>query len=177
MKKLTLSLMACFAVAATSFAGVSTSGKSYKEYKSAPPETCFNDQELQLDIFGSYTDTAGGGYSDGLGGGIGVNYFFMRYVGVGVDGNIFDGDVNGVWNFTGSLILRYPIDSICLAPYIFGGGGVQTDGTTGGTAHAGGGLEYRVVPHKIGIYAEGRYTWAENSNDSAQARIGVRVVF
>jgi len=177
MKKLTLSVLACFAVAASAVAGVATSGKSYKEYKGDVEETCFNDQELQLDLFGSHTWQNGSGYDDGFGGGIGVNYFFMRYVGIGVDGNVYDGGVHGLWNVSSSLIVRFPIDSVCLAPYILAGGGVQTDGKTVGTWHAGGGLEYRVVPHKIGLFAEGRYIWGADDDESAQARLGVRVVF
>ena len=114
-----------------------------------------------------------------MGGGIGFNYFFTRYLGVGVDGNIFDGGVNGVWQTSGSLIARFPVElgGLCLAPYILAGGGVQTDGITSGTYHAGGGLEFRIVPEKFGVYAEGRYTWAADSDDSAQARMGVRLVF
>lgn len=173
MKKIAFTLAASLAVASSALAG-----KEIKEYKQ-PVEPCFGDTEFQLDLFGSYTDTEGGGYSDGVGGGIGFNYFFSRYVGIGVDGNIFDGGVNGVWQTSGSLIARFPVElgGLCLAPYILAGGGVQTDGVTSGTYHAGGGLEFRLVPEKFGVYAEGRYTWAADSDDSAQARLGVRLVF
>jgi opacity protein-like surface antigen len=177
MKKIAFPLIACLALASSAFAGHEM--KESKEYK-AIPEPCFKDQELQLDIFGSYTDTQGGGYNDGLGGGVAVNYFFMRYLGVGVDGNLFNGDVNGVWDVTGRLIARYPLElnggSLCLAPYIFGGGGVEMDGTTVGTFHVGGGLEWRAT-HQIGVFSEGRYTWAGGANDAAQVRVGVRFVF
>jgi hypothetical protein len=173
MKKIAFSILACLAVAGSAFAG-----KEIKEFKQ-PVEPCFKDTELQLDFFGSYTDTQGGGYSDGFGGGVGVNFFFMRYLGVGVDGNVFDGGVNGVWNVSGSLIARFPVElgGLCLAPYILAGGGVEADGTTVGTWHAGGGLEFRVVPEKFGVFAEGRYTWAGGPHDAAQARVGVRLVF
>lgn len=183
MKKAIIALFAIAAVAGSAFAGSTyvSSGKEMKQTKTfkqpyEEPFTCFSDQEFQLDLFGSYTDTNGGGYGDGFGGGIGMNYFFQRYVGIGVDGNVFNGGQNGVWNTTGSLILRYPIDEICTAPYIFGGGGVQTDGEIAGSGHVGGGIEYRFVPHRFGMYSEGRYTWAGN-NDSWQTRIGFRFVF
>ncbi|MEA3209241.1 MAG: hypothetical protein QOE70_2298 [Chthoniobacter sp.] len=177
MKRIAFSFVACLAVAGSALAGHEM--KESKEYKEPVVEPCFKDTELQLDLFGSYTDTEGGGYTDGFGGGVGVNFFFMRYLGVGADANIFDGGVNGVWNFSGSLIARFPVElgGLCLAPYIFGGGGVQTDGITSGTVHAGGGLEFRVVPQRLGIFAEGRYTWASGSDDSTQVRTGVRVVF
>jgi len=83
----------------------------------------------------------------------------------------------GVWNVDASLIARYPLElgTLCIAPYILGGGGVQTDGTTVGSWFAGGGLEWRVTP-RIGIFGEGRYIWAEDT-ESANARLGLRFVF
>jgi hypothetical protein len=183
MKKAMFSLIALVAVAATSFAGTATysASRDYKGYnkEQAPiEESCFGDTEFQLDIFGSYTDNRGEGYEDGLGGGIAANFFFARYIGIGVDGNIYDGDVNGVWDFSGRLIVRYPIEmgSFCIAPYAFGGGGLRTDGILEGTWHAGGGLEWRAT-RNIGIFGEGRYTWADEQEDAAQARLGVRFVF
>jgi hypothetical protein len=176
MKKALMSLLIGTAIAGTSFAGAPVMGKEYKQ--PVPEPTCFKDTELQLDVFGSYNETRYGGYEDGYGGGLGVNYYFMRYVGIGVDGNIYDGGASGVWNVSSSLLLRLPLDSCCLAFYALGGGGIQMDGTTAGTWHVGGGLEYRVVPEKIGIFGEGRYIWsADSAGDTAQARLGVRVVF
>ncbi len=177
MKNIALSLVAGFAVASSAFAGTEVSHKDFKPM--APVESCFRDQEFQLDLFGSYTNSARRSrYSDGFGGGLAVNYFFMRYIGIGVDGNVFDGDANGVWDTSGRLIVRYPIElgSFCLAPYAFGGGGVQFDQTSSGTLHAGGGLEWRAT-HQFGIFAEGRYTWTAQNDDSAQARLGVRFAF
>jgi hypothetical protein len=176
MKKTALSLFAVVALAGTSFAGTAVVS-SGKDFKAPAPVTCFGDTELQVDAFATYTETRYAGYEDGFGGGLGVNYFFHRNIGVGVDGTLYEGGAGGVWGFSSSLILRLPIDCACLAPYVLGGGGYTVDGTSGGTFHAGGGVEYRVVPNKVGIYGEGRYTWGVNTNDSAQARLGVRFVF
>jgi hypothetical protein len=173
MKKLAIGAFAAVCLAAGAFAGHPTVGKEYK----AMPEPCIKDVELQLDIFGSYNDSRSNSYGDGFGGGLAVNYFFMRYLGVGVEGNLYDGDVNGVWNISGRLIARYPIDSACLVPYVFVAGGVETDGNNSGTIGVGGGLEYRFIPQKLGLFGEGRYTWADNDNDTAQVRVGLRVVF
>ena len=178
MKKIAFPLIACLALASSAFAGHEM--KESKEYK-AIPEPCFKDQEFQIDAFGSYTDTQGGGHADGFGGGLAFNYFFMRYLGIGVEGNIqSNGGVDPVWDFGGRLIARYPLElnggSLCLAPYIFGGGGVEVDGATVGTFHAGGGLEWRAT-HTIGVFGEGRYMWAGGPNDAAQVRLGVRFVF
>jgi hypothetical protein len=179
MKKIVFSALACLTLAGSAFAGHEMVRSSGKESKAVAPEPCFRDHELQLDVFASYTATQGGGYSDGFGGGLAVNYFFTRMIGVGIDGNVFDGEVNGVWDTTARVIVRFPIENgICIAPYLFGGGGAEADGELVGTLHVGGGLEWR-ASHNLGIFTEGRYTWADGSsdNDAAQARLGVRFVF
>jgi hypothetical protein len=173
MKKLAITALATFTAAVTSFAGTEV---TYKEYAPAPPP-CFKDVEIQLDVFGSYTDSVNRSqYSDGFGGGLGLNYFFSRYVGFGVSSELRDSTDSAVWNNSGQLIVRYPIEgSFCVAPYFIGGGGILSDGSNQGTWHAGGGLEWRAT-HSFGVFAEGRYTWA-SEDDSANARLGVRFVF
>ncbi len=175
MKKIAYPLLSCLAMASSSFAGPES--KETKQYVAPVPELCFRDQEFQLDLFGSYTDgLEANPHADGFGGGIALNYFFIRNLGIGIDGNVHDGDVNGVWATSGRLIARFPIDSICVAPYVFGGGGYEVNGEGFGTVHAGGGLEFR-TSQKIGIFGEGRYTWGEDDRNSAQYRVGVRIVF
>src|SRR3954467_8100173 len=92
MKTLTTTLFASIALAATSFAGheMVSSGKEFKD-KTPIPTYCFNAGELQLDVFGAYQvgegpNHAGPIHDHGWGGGIGINYFFTRYVGVGAEG-------------------------------------------------------------------------------------------
>jgi hypothetical protein len=176
MKTIALSLIASAAVTGSVFAGQQV---SHKEFKQPAAEPCFKDTELQVDIFGTWTYTPEASrYEDGFGGGVGVNYFVQRYFGVGVDGQIYDGGANGVWDVTGRLIARYPIElgTYCLAPYAFGGGGIQADSTTSGTWHAGAGLEWRAT-QKIGVFGESRYTWGAQNDDAYQARLGVRFAF
>jgi len=223
MNKITLGLLTSVIAASSALAGEEAINKDYKQ--PAPPAIpCFKDQELQLDLFGSFMNFPyghdqdygdrgrfGRGHDDnrdGGGGGVGVNYFFMRYFGVGVDGD-FDSNLGGVANYTGKIILRLPIEThgICIAPYVFGGGGGESffddnydsfngrnfNGRGGrfdrnpGTLGAwmvGGGVEWRVTP-RIGVFAEGRYTWtgrygkAENglNFDNDSARLGVRFAF
>jgi hypothetical protein len=190
MKKLATCTLTLAALIGTSFAGHEmATGKGYEN----PVTPCFSDREVQVDIFGSYNDAVQRSpYRDGFGGGLALTYFFMRYLGVGIEGNVYDGGHganwnNGnwrtggghaVWNLGGRLVARYPLEmgSTCIAPYAFAGGGAQFDGLTSGTWLAGGGLEWRATP-MLGVFGEGRYTWAGNQADSAQARVGVRVVF
>lgn len=178
MKKLTLTFLASLAVVATSFAG-----QEMKEFKAPAPEPCFQAGEFQLDLFGSYNGAiTNEEFGDGFGGGVGVNYFFTEMLGFGVSGNVYQGNhtFNGdraVWHTSANLIVRFPLQDICLAPYIFGGGGLGIDGTTVGTWEAGGGLEWRATP-SLGVFAEGRYIWAASQDtDSTQTRVGVRFVF
>ena len=173
MKKIAFSLIACMSLASGAFAGHQMAGG--KDYKGGPATPCFQDQEFQLDVFGLYGWSTEGSHDNGFGGGIGANYFFLRNLGVGVDASVRDAS-SALWNASASLIVRFPIEgSTCLAPYILAGGGVQTNGTTHGSFHAGGGLEFRLNPG-LGIFGEGRYIWAGN-DDQAQARLGVRIVF
>jgi hypothetical protein len=178
MTKFSLTLVASLGLAVSAFAGheVATTGKDYKAMPAVP---CFKDQEVQIDLFGTYNDSVNRSrYSDDFGGGVAVNYFFYRYVGIGIEGNVFDGGAHGVWQMGGRLLARYPLElgGTCIAPYIFGGGGAQLDGLASGYYTAGGGLEWRATP-SIGLFGEGRYTWASVNTDSGQARVGVRFVF
>ena len=172
--KYTYSFLASLALAASAFAGTEVVSK---DYKAPAPVPCFADTEFQLDVFGNYTWETEGHNGDGFGGGLGINYFFHRNFGIGVSGSLRDGDHSAIWNADLDLIVRFPIEgSVCLAPYILGGGGIETNGTTIGTWNAGGGLEWRATP-SLGIYGEGRYTWGASDEDSAQARVGLRFVF
>ena len=187
MKKIVFTLIAGLGVANSVFAGPHAVDKKVVV---PPAEPCFREHELQLDVFANYMHGTHSAVhrDDGFGAGLGLNYFFTRYIGLGVDAsvnNVFrdkNGNDNhdGIFNSTGSLILRYPLElgSLCIAPYALGGGGVQTGaGSTLGTWHAGGGLEWRATP-KLGIYSEGRYTWpTERDEETVQVRIGARFVF
>ena len=200
MKKLAFSLLAIASVSTTGFAGHEMVAS--KEYKQPIPEEigCFLDQELQIDVFGAYVDGnadrhAGYIRDHGWGGGIGVNYFFTRNIGIGVDGIWIYGKENAAadvrnnsgdhttfHNVTGSLIFRFPIDEICVAPYVFVGGGFHVDGDQWASAHAGVGLEYRVVPNKIGLFIDGRWTYfgdryGHGDQNNFLGKAGIRFVF
>jgi len=206
MKKLTISLLALLGLVGSSFAGHEM--VSSKEYKQPVPEGCFRDRELQFDVFGAYAIGEGPGQvqlfrDHGWGGGVGVNYFFTRNLGIGVDATWYyakeggldfrdrirdriEGDENGdhttIHNFTGSFIVRFPNDATCLAPYLFLGGGFHVDGDQWASAHGGIGVEYRIVPNKVGLFADARWTYLgdRNGHDDLNffsTRLGVRFVF
>ena len=178
MKKIAFALIAGLGITSSVLAGQPPADKNTV----VPVEPCFQDREFQLDVFGNFQHFPNGKKQktdNGGGGGLGLNYFFCRYAGLGIDASV-NSLSHGLFDSTGSLILRYPLElgGVCLAPYAIGGGGVQTGvGRAAGIWHAGGGLEWRATP-KFGIYGEGRYTWAnKNRQETSQARLGLRFAF
>jgi hypothetical protein len=202
MKKLVFGFATLVAIAATSLAGTATysaSGKASKEYKQVEKPSCFSDQEWQVDVFGAYQvgngpDHAGPIHDHGWGGGTAVNYFFARYFGLSAEGTWLEGHQNAAegvnsaahttqfQSVTGSAIFRYPIDAWCLAPYVFTGGGATMDGSAWAVYHIGVGLEYRVIPNKLGIFADGRWNYygdryEHDVQNNFLFRAGARLVF
>ena len=79
----------------------------------------------------------------------------------------------------GSIVLRAPIKSINIAPYVMLGGGIGTNAVTRGSFHVGGGIEARFpsLPN-LGLFADANYYFASgNGNDFTIARLGVKVRF
>jgi hypothetical protein len=199
MKKLIFGIAATVAIAATGFAGTETySGPaaSNKEYKQVETPSVFSDKELQFDVFGAYQVGNGPDHSGPIrdhawGGGTAVNYFFTRYLGLSAEGSWLEGHDNGLahnpsatqfQSVAGSLIFRYPIDSWGIAPYLFTGGGATFDGSDFAVYHIGAGLEYRVVPNKFGVFADGRWNYygdrgTHDVQNNFLVRVGTRLVF
>ena len=175
-------------------------GKETKQ-QVIPETSCFSEHEWQVDLFGQYSVGEGpnqvGLFRDhGWGGGIGLNYFFSRNIGLGVDaawldakeapfgGSVSDDGDNSttIHNFSGSLIFRAPMDAACLAPYLYVGGGCSVDGHQWASAHAGAGVEYRIVPQKVGVFLDGRWTYlgdrfGHGDLNYFSTRLGMRFVF
>ena len=153
-------------------------GADFKSNKEVVVDSCrFRSNELQLDLFGS-----GAFYKQGepaWGGGVGVNYFFLKYVGLGVEQTLVGREDVAEWGTFGNLFLRYPICSWNVAPYVVAGLGAlygQTEAILAGTV--GGGLEYRFTDN-IGIFADARWLYNANVSNSGAvvARTGIRFAF
>lgn len=171
------------ALVAPSFAVLAGPYKSVAMKEVAPPpmdEPCFAAGDFSADIFAGYVwgfddEEAEEVYEDGAAGGVGFNYFFTEMVGVGVDAYWFDSD-GTIHNFDGSLIIRFPIQEACIAPYVYGGGGFHTNSTNQGSFHAGAGVEWK-FSDSTSLFGDGRYTWLDETNDTALARLGLRFSF
>ena len=142
-------------------------------------------QELDLDLFGSSTlgqetleHFSGNRFRHHVlyGGGGGLSYFFLKYVGVGGE---FDADARShrfVDSADGNVFLRLPIYDTGLSPYVFGGGGYQFEEVRQSFEQGGGGLEFRFCRH-AGIFADGRYVFCRQTKDYAEVRAGLRISF
>lgn len=178
-KHIVLSVLAMLALVGSAVAG-SDSKKNV-----IPEETClYRNSELQVDAF-----AAGAFYKNGrpgYGGGLGLNYFFGRYFGIGVEQDLVGRNSNGSgayaeWATIGNLFLRYPICSWNLAPYAMIGGGALYGTSAGiGVGHVGGGIEYRFTKH-LGVFTDARWLFTGNGNNdhngAVLGRAGIRVAF
>lgn len=119
------------------FAGepVSSSKEVVAPPPAPPPVSLYRNHELQLDLYGTYATEFGGNTNavpdHAWGGGGAINYFFMRYVGIGVEGQAmhlaFTNDTAGL--VAANLYLRYPIANTGLAPYLYAGTGAFFNAT------------------------------------------------
>ena len=145
----------------------------------------FRANEASLDLFGTLSidqDTidhiSGQRIEDNgtWGAGIGFNYFPLRFLGFGADA--YSQNTTGIFvdNASANLILRFPLDSIHLAPYIYGGGGYQFDPGEVWFGQVGAGLEFRVTRH-FGLFADARYVIPHEEETYGMARAGLRFAF
>lgn len=149
-------------------------------------EDLFRAGEVQVDIFGAYATEQASPLTTSLStlatdgawrGGVGLNYFPTRHVGIGADTHFSDFKGGFFDNVSASVILRAPIESLRTAPYFFGGVGGHFEGDDFLTYHAGLGVEVRAT-RRIGVFGDVRYTWNDNSvKDGALLRTGVRLNF
>ena len=134
MKSKTLALLAASAIASTSaFAGDTTYVAS-KTYVAPEIRTSlYPDHEFTIDLFGTYAFTESTNErilgDHAFGGGLAVNYFFTKYIGLGIEGQALKNqlksesdDVNGLAAL--NLFYRHPLGDSGWAPYIYVGGGV-----------------------------------------------------
>ena len=141
--------------------------------------------EMSLDLFGTATlgrsslkdlsvDTVDDDTDWGLG--LGLNYFFTRYFGLG--GDAYMDNTTGSFVDSASLnaIGRFPLGESGFAPNVFGGGGRQFDHDELWFAQLGAGIEYR-FDHQIALFLDARWVLPEETDYYGVARIGLRLVF
>jgi hypothetical protein len=120
---------------------------------------------------------------DSWGGGVNVDYFFNANVGVQVSASWADPGTSEMWhNYTADLVLRAPIESWHIAPYIFAGGGAILEDSSEFLGRAGAGLEIRPTAN-FGIFADWIYNFPggggghDDVEDYQMVRMGVKIGF
>jgi hypothetical protein len=155
----------------------------------------YHAQEWSADLFGTSTFGEGeskpppappppyhtpshgyGSHHDRLGVGVGVNYFFCKYFGVGAD--VYSETTAGwvVRDARLNLIGRLPIGNSPFAPYAIAGGGREFQYYHQWEGHMGAGLEIRFLPH-ASFFFDGQYVLAEHSDNYGLGRAGFRYIF
>ena len=93
MNRLLLCLLAFGTIASVAFAGETYSGKEMKQVAPPPCPQWYADREFNVSLWGTYVFTGNNWVDDryieadhAWGGGVDFKYFFMRYVGVGIEG-------------------------------------------------------------------------------------------
>jgi hypothetical protein len=188
------------ASAALAFAGESEETSKNVVAPAPPPLSLYRSNEWQFDIFGAYAPSGpdSGRYlgDHAWGGGSAVNYFFTRYFGLGLGGDVLDGTGRRSGHVSGdfglNFLARYPIGNTPWAPYAYGGVGgfvTGTDSRFNGfgfrrnnddvffEGRVGLGVEYRFCSH-IGAFTDGGYNFVDaNHADYGLVRAGVRFAF
>lgn len=204
MKKLIISTIVLASIASIGYAGPAESTgvqQTQGNYQPAP-EGFFRDQEWDVDLFGAYAFTSTSYRGDkylnadhAWGGGIGGEYFFHRYFGVGLQGYGLAAN-DAVGQASADLILRLPIGNTPVAPYVYAAGGgifdgrrqehslfdgrldiIRRDVNAEGIGQFGGGFEVRVTPH-IGIMNDFSWNLIDGDhNNFGMVRSGLRFAF
>ena len=181
MKKLALTILAFGIGLSAAHAGSSSYYYSSKAPAKDPiplqPENCFYAGESFLDVFGVWQDPDGddNAYDSGFGGGLGLGHFFNEYLGARGRAYWFDGG-SAVHSINADIILRAPIQSLCIAPYIYGGVGGAFDSENQFTQHIGAGLEARLTG-RLGVFADYSRTFADDHGDWDLYSLGLRFLF
>lgn len=171
-------LLAALLIAITGISAYAGDGKTFKNAFIEDAPSLFRDKELQIDGFFLQTfagQTSGQTINTGSGGGFAVNAIFCRYLGVGVENAWFSNDNRGDYLLGAYGIVRYPIESLQLAPYALAGGGAGFGRNNYGYGSLGLGFEHRWTPN-LGAFVDGR--WFYGAPDQVGAlRSGLRVSF
>lgn len=180
MKKIASFIMSV-ALASSAFAGsVSYSGKSGKGVMPPVAPSCdafAPGFSIGLNGTGFFPRNEASDYKNALGGGISGEYFFTENFGarLSYDAVATSGALH---IFNGDIILRAPIKSICIAPYVLVGGGFSVDGEKLGEYHAGAGLEVHLKSlQNVNLFGEGSYNWHSSNNREADftlVRLGIK---
>jgi len=137
----------------------------------------FPGNQLSLDLFGTYANHDRFGRDRDMGGGgVGLDYFITRYIGISVDSRLEEWKTP--YRVDGDLVLRLPLQGKWMgcAPYVLGGGGREFRYVPQYDWNAGLGFEFRFNPY-TGLFADARRIFPDTTVDYTVVRAGVRIGF
>jgi hypothetical protein len=133
-------------------------------------EDLFRAGEVNLIGFGNWVDKQ----EDNWGGGVGFNYFFSKYIGLGGSTHWENFDGAFIDNAAGEGYLRMPLQRLPLAPYGVGTGGYSWENEEWFYG-VGGGAEWRFT-REFGIFSDIQWLWKESGDrDGLSVRVGIRL--
>ena len=137
----------------------------------------FPNNQLSLDLFGTYANhNKFGDARHGFGGGVGLDYFFTKYIGISADTYIEEW--RWPYQVNGDLVLRLPLEGrfVGFAPYVLGGGGREFKYIPQYSWNAGLGFEFKFNPY-TGLFADARRVFPGETVDYTLVRAGLRIGF
>lgn len=180
IKKLTLTIVACFA--AISFA---TAGNPEIKHLTQTDSGFYADKEVTLSTFSAsiFNDSNRSNTDVNFGGGMEVKYFMNRNFGLGIEAFGVNGDGTATGAALATATFRLPINDSRFAPYVFVGGGTTFGGGNGfedndakAMGQIGVGLETRVTPN-VGITVDVSENIINNSDNATMVRAGLNLAF
>jgi hypothetical protein len=171
MKKAFFSLLVLASLGGISHAG---GGKYVIDSAPAPVSASCYGAGYEFGVFGAGIFPNGGHYSDELGVGISLGYFFNENFGLDFSAAWYDTD-SVIHNYTVDAVYRIPFD--CIAPYVLAGGGIHANGVNEGLFRFGGGVDFRLF-ESTSLFADGIYNLIGGDIENyTTARVGLRFAF
>ena len=175
-------LLGALALSATTLIAGTPAPKQVNTTAPAPAETLFG-PGLHIGAHALFLTPDADRADDTWGGGLNLDYFFNPYAGVQVSAAWADPGTSEVWhNYTADLVLRAPIESLHVAPYIFAGGGAIVEDSSEFLGRAGVGIEIRPTAN-VGVFADWIYNFPggggghDDVEDYQMVRMGLKFAF
>ena len=152
------------------------------EQRVTSPSYCYDAGfEFSGFVSGFWPETQVGLNDNSIGGGVALAYFFGHNF--GLEGS-YAAHGGGVSQQVGKFnaVYRFPLGGECcstIAPYVFGGFGVVSVGTSESLWNLGGGVDVRFESWGcVGLFGDFSYNWVDQTlPDFTQFRAGFRIPF
>jgi len=144
-------------------------------FKFEPDQAIYGPHEFSIDALGAFASRDKNGSDNSAWGyGVGVNYFFSEYYGIGADS--YADAFNWPYDLNVTGIMRYPIGKSGWAPYGYAGFGRQWAHAAQWFGDLGGGIEFR-FSQRTGTFTDLRGMFPAETDSYLLWRFGFRFAF